>query len=227
MNNKLYPIVILFLISGLGCSSLDVAVSNKLDTQKKIEKIVVFPFQLTGAKCGSEFADAVSHQFVKFGKIDIVEREALDKLIEEDKLSMSGVIDEKKAAAIGKKLGVDAIILGRGTAEEIKGYNCIKSLSLRMISVETGTHMVTIRLAEGSNPRYDDLAKDMVLEITNGMANIERNRESRQKAVEAEVKPKEAVKSETPAPAKATVPDAKPKESEKVETQAPAPAEAK
>jgi hypothetical protein len=227
MYNKFYPVVIFFFISGLGCSSLDVAVSNKLDTQKKIEKIVVFPFQLTGTKCGSEFADAVSHQFVKFGKIDVVEREALDKLIEEDKLSLSGVIDEKKAAAIGKKLGVDAMILGRGTAEEIKGYNCIKSFSLRMISVETGTHMVTIRLAEGSNPRYDDLARDMVLEITNGMANIERNRESKQKAAEADTKPKEALKAETPAPVKVTEPDAKPKESIKAETQTPAPAEAK
>jgi hypothetical protein len=203
MINKLNLTAIFFIILGLaGCSSLDVAVSNKLDTQKKIEKVVVFPFQITGAKCGSEFSDAVSHQFVKCEKIDVVEREALDKLIEEDKLSMTGLIDERKAAAIGKKLGVDAIILGRGTAEEIKGFNCIKSFSLKMISVETGTHMVTIRMAEGKNMRYDDLAKDMVSEIIDAMNNIERKKEAKEKAAEAAAKPKEAVKAETPEPAK-------------------------
>lgn len=160
-----------------GCASLDVAVSNKFSSQKPIEKIVVFPFQLDGAKCGSEFSDAVSHYFVKAGKFDVVEREALDKLIEEEKLSLSGFIDESKAAAIGKKLGVDAIILGRGTAEKIKEFNCIKSFSLKMISVETGTHLVTIRMAEGDSPRYDDLAKDMVREITGAVENAAKKAE--------------------------------------------------
>ncbi|MFH0974607.1 MAG: CsgG/HfaB family protein [Spirochaetota bacterium] len=204
MLNKLNLTAIFFIVAGLaGCSSLDVAVSNKFDTQKKIEKVVVFPFQITGTKCGSEFSDAVSHQFVKSEKVDVVEREALDKLIDEDKLSMTGLIDERKAAAIGKKLGVDAIILGRGTAEEVKGYNCIKSFSLKMISVETGTHMVTIRMAEGKNPRYDDLARDMVSEVIDAMNTIERKKEARQKAAEAAARPKEETKAASPEPAKA------------------------
>ena len=171
-----------------GCSTLDVAVSNKFNSQKKIEKIVVFPFQLDGATCGSEFADAVSHQFVKSGKFDVVEREALDKLIDEEKLSLSGLIDETKAAAIGKKLGVDAIILGRGTAQQMKGFNCINSFSLRMISVETGTHLVTIRMPEGDQPKYDDLAKDMAREIVNAVSKADYKKEPEEKPKEAENK---------------------------------------
>ncbi len=189
MLKNLNPMFIFCVILSLaGCSSLDVAVSNKLNTQKKIEKVVVFPFQIEGTKCGSEFADAVSHQFVKSGKIDVVEREALDKLINEEKLSLSGLIDETKAAAIGKKLGVDAIILGRGTAEQIKNYNCIKSFSLRVISVETGSLLITIRMAEGKNPTYDDLAKDMVSEIMEAMDQVENKNKSGEKSKEADNK---------------------------------------
>ncbi|MBN2401219.1 MAG: hypothetical protein JXN64_02355 [Spirochaetes bacterium] len=201
MLNKFYLIAVFFLaLTFAGCSSLDVAVSKKLNTQKKIEKIVVFPFQIEDSKCGSEFADAVSHHFVKSQKIDVVEREALDKLIEEDKLSLTGIIDESKAARIGKKLGVDAMILGRGTAEVIKGYHCIKSFSLKMISVETGTHMVTIRMAEGKNPNYDDLAKDMVSEIMDAMDRVEKDRAAEEKSVTVDSKPKETIKTETSEP---------------------------
>jgi hypothetical protein len=194
-----------------GCSSLDVAVSNKINSQKRFEKVVVFPFQIEGAKCGSEFADAVSHQFVKSGKFDVMEREALDKLIEEEKLSLSGLIDETKAAAIGKKLGVDVIILGRGTAEQMKEYHCIKSFSLRMISVETGSLLVTIRMAEGKNPKYDDLARDMVSEIMIAINKVEKKyeaqvqekpKEAESKPKETENKPNEPVKADTQEPEK-------------------------
>jgi TolB-like protein len=174
MLKKIYLIGLsVSLLFFAGCSSIDVAVSNKYKKEKKVDKIVVFPFKIEGASCGSEFADAVSHQFVKMETLDVIEREALNKLIEEDKLAMSGIIDENKAKAIGKKLGVDAIVLGRGTAVRIKDFNCIRSFSLRMISVETGSIIVTARVAEGASPKYDDLAKELVREVITTMSKAE------------------------------------------------------
>jgi TolB-like protein len=189
----------LSLLVFAGCSSIDVAVSNKYKKEKKVEKIVVFPFKIEGSSCGSEFADEVSHQFVKAGTLEVIEREALNKLIEEDKLAMSGIIDENKAKAIGKKLGVDAIVLGRGTSIKLKEFNCIKSFSLRMISVETGSIIVTARVAEGASPKYDDLARELAKEVITAMSRAEQTMVTVNPADESKTSVKEPVKTENKA----------------------------
>jgi curli biogenesis system outer membrane secretion channel CsgG len=49
---------------------------------------------------------------VKTGRFEVVERALLQKILEEQKLSMTGVIDKSSASQIGKVLGVKAIITG-------------------------------------------------------------------------------------------------------------------
>jgi len=60
----------------------------------------------------------VSNQFiaklVNNGHYTVIEREKLEQVIEEQKLALSGMIDESTAAEIGQLVGAEALILGAG-----------------------------------------------------------------------------------------------------------------
>ena len=164
---KVYFAVCAMAVMLSGCLTLDVAVSNKFDPSRNMKKIAVFPFTMDNGTWGAEFADSVSHEFFKSG-IEIVEREDLDKILREDKLSASGVINDTSAAAIGRKLGADAIVLGRGAAgNRLKGMDFVRSFSLRVIDVETASHLITVRMPEGNPMTYDYVAKKMVEKVLN------------------------------------------------------------
>lgn len=154
---KLYLFIFSALICAAlsNCSTIDIAVSKKVDLTEKISKVAVFPFDIKDAEWGDEFADSITHYFFKTGKIDVAEREAIEKILKEQGLSMSGAIDQKKAAQIGKLLGVDIIIMGRGSALRFsnrrgKPYNnLIDTFSLKAVSVETGELLITVRKEPG------------------------------------------------------------------------------
>lgn len=139
----------------LHCSTIDVAVSKKENLKSKIKKIAIFPFDINDAKWGDEFSDSIAHHFFKNGKIDIVERDALEKIIKEQNLSMSGLIDQSKALKIGKLIGADLILTGRGSALKLKDSegntipNLIDTFSLKAINVETGSVILTVRKESG------------------------------------------------------------------------------
>jgi len=147
---------ILLSVLAFGCSTIDVATSDKVNLPKKMKKIAIFPFQVSGANWGPEFSDAISHQFFKIGKIEVVEREMLQKIIKEKAFAMSGFVDEGKAVEIGKFIGADVIIVGRGSALKFRfpgehNYipNLIDTFSLKALNVETGALIITVRKKPG------------------------------------------------------------------------------
>lgn len=152
---KLYiTVIILVSIMTIRCTSIDVAVSKKVTIKNKLNKIAVFPFDIKGAKWGDEFSDSITHHFFKTGKIDVVEREAIERILKEQKLSMTGLIDTGKAVKIGKMLGANVVIFGRGSSlrkdrDDGKNNNLIDTFSLKAISVETGALLITVRKAPG------------------------------------------------------------------------------
>ena len=144
----------LFASTVISCTSIDVALSKRVDITKKMEKIAIFPFNVKNAKWGDEFADSITHHFFKSGQVEVVEREAIQKILKEQKLSMTGAIDDSKAVQIGKLLGVDVILLGRGSALRLptkspEAENLIDTFSLKAISVETGSLLITVRKEPG------------------------------------------------------------------------------
>ena len=66
-------------------------------------------------------------------KFDVIERQLLNQVISEQKLGMTGLIDDKSAIAIGKILGVDAIVSG-----SITDLGKSLKVNARIISTETG-----------------------------------------------------------------------------------------
>lgn len=82
---------------------------------------------------------------VKTNIFSFVERTEMERILKEQRLSMSGVIDDSQAAQVGKILGIDAIISGTvgwtenmesGTNKRIRKVRA--TLTMKIISVNTG-----------------------------------------------------------------------------------------
>lgn len=77
--------------------------------------------------------DALMEAVYSTGYIRIIERSKLDKILEEQKLQSSGIIDETTAKQIGKLAGVDYIVYGNVTDVENNYY-----VKVRVTQVQTG-----------------------------------------------------------------------------------------
>lgn len=64
---------------------------------------------------GASLADVLVKELLKGGTYSIIERRAIDQVLKEQNFSNSSRVDAKTAAAIGRLLGVDAIIMGSVT----------------------------------------------------------------------------------------------------------------
>lgn len=64
------------------------------------------------SKVGRAVAEMLAIEIVKDGSLKVVERNQLEKILNEHKLSASGTIDPSDAVRIGKVLGVSAILTG-------------------------------------------------------------------------------------------------------------------
>src|SRR5882672_7129956 len=101
-------------------------------------------------RLGTSASDILITELAKSNRFIVVERDKLDKLMEEQKLGMSGAIDPNTAAKMGKILGLNAIVTGAISqfGEETEGseYLITQSKSqvvkctvdIRVVDVETG-----------------------------------------------------------------------------------------
>ena len=91
-------------------------------------------------------SDIVNKEFVNSGKFDIVEREHLKDILDEQYLSMTGMVDASTAAQIGQLVGAQYLVVGSITGLSSKkksnvgsgSYSVIAHVYARMIDVETG-----------------------------------------------------------------------------------------
>ena len=155
MKNFIAAGVSLLLAGAFACSTIDVALTKKIDVSKKLKKIVVFPFDVKGAGWGDEFSDAISLCFFKTGRVEVVEREALERILKEQRLSMTGLIDDQSAVKVGKLLGADVILVGRGSSlrayqKDMEVPNLIDTFTLKALSVETGDILFIVRKEPGT-----------------------------------------------------------------------------
>jgi len=61
---------------------------------------------------GTGVSDMLASALVKSGKFVVVERKEIDKVLQEQKMGLSGVITEETAPQVGRMLGVDMIVVG-------------------------------------------------------------------------------------------------------------------
>ncbi len=121
--------------------SIDVQLDNltnqmiKSLAQEKKSKIAIMAFpDLNGnvSNLGKFIPEELTTRLFMTRRFEVVERSLLNKLLEEQKLGMSGLVDAGSAAEIGKMLGVDAIVTGT-----ITDMGNMIRINARIIATET------------------------------------------------------------------------------------------
>lgn len=106
---------------------------------------------------GIKIADLVTAQLSTSPKIKLVEREKLDKILEELGLSLTGIVDENQAARIGYLTGAKLLVTGRA-------FTVDKDLIIVAKVMGTETSKVQAEIARGPlsgelTPIVDELSK--------------------------------------------------------------------
>ena len=128
-------------------------------------KIAVLDFHLQGdsfenADLGLIVAEWGIALRVRVGRFDVVERRLLQKILSEQQLAMSGVIDASSATQLGKLLGVKVIISG----SVMKLRNTIE-INARIIDVESASIIAAESVKSSATNRLQDLVVDMSRKI--------------------------------------------------------------
>ncbi len=124
-------------------------------------KIAVLDFKLQGHGYETEDMGVIVAEwfitaFVKEGRFEVVERGLLKKILGEQKLGMTGVIDESTATKIGKLLGVKVIISG-----SVMKLENILEINARIIDVESASIIAAENVKSSRAAQLQDLVVQM------------------------------------------------------------------
>ncbi len=138
---------------------------SSLREKMKNGTIAVFPFEAHGFKdpaYGNYIADKIAASLSRTGKLTLVEREKLNRLMKEKELSLSGIVKQNEAVQIGSLLAIDAIILGRVYRSEkgidimVKVIDTQSGVVLKFISLkDTGTSGVLKKEQSGFTGKWN------------------------------------------------------------------------
>ena len=115
--------------------SLSTSISEKLEINKTQTLAIMDYTSLDGkdSQMGAYISDEITLQLFLKEKFQIIEREQIDYIIEEQKLNASGLINETSAIELGNILSVDAIIVGN-----ISDINNKIIINTKIVSSTTG-----------------------------------------------------------------------------------------
>lgn len=166
--------------------------------------------RIWGDRLGEAAADELTTQLVKSGEFTVLERAQIQKILDEQHAGQSGAIDPTTAAAIGKVLGAQVVLLGSITQfsvdERSGGIGRLSAsyaeaesmLDVRVVNVNTGE---ILSVAEGQGKkRFGGAAfKDMNLQrsFDEGVAQ-EALRPAVEKAIQELVGQKSAIAAVAP-----------------------------
>jgi len=118
--------------------------------------IAVLPFESKGignALGQIDLLDKLVTGFVNSNRFKVIERAQLEKVLVEQKLGLSGIIDASTAAQIGKGIGVDGVICGSIT----QGGNAV-TIDARLIDTETAA-IITAKDAYSNSISLQNLSQ--------------------------------------------------------------------
>ncbi len=165
MTNKMYAAIGGLLILAAGCApstsvkmeqALSVNETEHLDSKYTGPKrrIGVMEFENKSAygqgRLGGSASDILITELVKSGKFIVVERDKMNKIMEEQKLQSQGTVDSQTAVQLGKIMGLEAIVVGAvsqfGVKKEGSDYLITQSkqqvadvtVDIRLIDAQSG-----------------------------------------------------------------------------------------
>ena len=150
------PVRFALFLSALSAVLL-LSAASPAHAQFKKTKIAVLDFQMQGEQTNSKdmgkiVAEWLITGLVETGRFDVIERRLLEKLMEEQKLGVTGAIDPNSAAQLGKILGVKIIV--SGTVTSLEGYT---EINARLINVDTASIIAAEKVRASSAEKLRDL----------------------------------------------------------------------
>ena len=150
--------IIIFFITG-----------QKINAEDKIFSVAASEFATRGGSAdmkwiGESCADAIINRISTDKKVRIVERKYINKIIEELKLQMTGLVNEETALEVGNIIGANYFIFGSVT---ILGENI--ALDARVANVETAEIISTSRVTGKLDDMFklqEDLAKQISKDLS-------------------------------------------------------------
>ncbi len=130
----------------------------------KRTKIAVLDFQQQGVKDSSDMGKIVAEwiitALVKEGRFDVIERRLLEKVLEEQKIGASGLVDEGSASKLGKVLGAKVVITG-----SVMQFQSVMEVNARIIEVESSSIIAAENVKSTSAVKLEDLVVQMSAKI--------------------------------------------------------------
>lgn len=90
--------------------------------------------------------DRLQSELVKIGNYRLVERDKIDNILKEQKLQMSGLINEKYLIDIGKILGAELILIGN-----VGKIDNIYTISVRLVDAESSEIIKSVNYDTGTS----------------------------------------------------------------------------
>lgn len=132
----------------------------------KKTKITVLDFQIQGGKndnpdLGKIVAEWIITALVQEGRFDVIERRLLEKVLQEQKFGVSGVVDESSASKLGKVLGAKIVITGT-----VLEFQNVLEVNARILEVESSSIIAAESVKSTSGAaRLEDLVVEMAQKI--------------------------------------------------------------
>ncbi|MDR2126908.1 MAG: CsgG/HfaB family protein [Prevotellaceae bacterium] len=109
--------------------------------QEKKLRVAVFDTNVSGKgfdeSAGIIIREMVSSAIVNTDKYIIIERSLIDKIINEQKFSNSGIVDDSQATELGKLAGANKVVLSVLSAAGDRGLLSLKMIDVQSASVES------------------------------------------------------------------------------------------
>jgi curli biogenesis system outer membrane secretion channel CsgG len=123
----------------------------------------------TPANVGVSVADAVSPELMNIPNVILIERSQLEKILNEHKLSLSGIVNNPDFTLLGKILPVDALLIGNVTNftywHEALNWGASVAYSARLVNIHTGEVLFTINCsAQKHNGIADKMSQELAKE---------------------------------------------------------------
>lgn len=122
-------------------------------------RVAVLPFRDAPGHPGSGqvASEVFAAAFLSVGSYELVDRGAVDKLVEEQRLGATGMVNPAQAVEIGKLAGAKAVVVGSVTQYQPRNFLILPparvSLAVRLIDTSTGEVSWTAQQSAGGVKR--------------------------------------------------------------------------
>ena len=117
MNKKMLVILMVLIIISCGTTSMMMTVTRPAEVNlKAYNKIALGDIVDEYGKVdkhAKDIADEITTSLFESGRYEVLDRQNLQSIMTEHKLSLSGMIDENTATELGKIIGAAALVFGR------------------------------------------------------------------------------------------------------------------